>query len=270
MSGSESPLDPHRVTALLRDDERTADERRRLVRLMELLASLPEPPTAATRFPRYSSLKARFLDACDGDDGDAVEECFLELYAHLHMHEAPYTRRERRRMDATGGYWSHAGGLSPILKAGSWIRPETRSVDLGAGNGLQALLMQKLHPHARSCQIEISSAMIDIGRSLQDWLEIPGDRVEWRADDVLDTPLGGWSFVYLYRPVRPHGPGVGFYRRLADALENEPGEVVVFSIADCLGEFLSATFDRFYTDGHLTCYRKPPDVPDEDCDPPES
>jgi len=257
MPGSRRSLDPTHVVSVLRDDDRTEDERSRLVRLMELLTSLPDPPNAATLFPRFSALKDRFLAACDGNDGEGLEERFLELYAHLHMHEAPYTRRERRQMDATGGYWSHAGGLSPILKAGKWIRPETTSVDLGAGNGLQALLMQKLHPHALSCQIEISSAMVDIGRVLQDWLEIPEDQVEWRADDVLETPLGGWSFVYLYRPVRPSGPGLGFYRRLANALGTEPGEVVVFSIADCLGGFLPETFDRFYTDGHLTCYRKP-------------
>ena len=224
---------------------------------MDLLAALPPPPDAAELFPQFSALKDRFLAASQGDDGELLEERFLEFYAHLHMHEAPYTAAERQRVDAAGGYWSHAGGLSPILKAGSWIHPATVSVDIGAGNGLQALLMQKMYPHARCCQIEISSVMVDIGRRLQEWLEIPENRVEWRVDDVLETDLGGWNFVYLYRPVRPVGPGEGFYTRLASALEEEPTEVVIFSIADCLGGFLPENFDRFYTDGHLTCYRKP-------------
>ena len=226
---------------------------------MDLFASLGEPPNASQLFPRYSQLMDGFLLACRGHDGDLLEERFLELYAHLHMYEAPYTQNERQRVDATGGYWSHAGGLSPILKAGSWIRSQTKSVDLGAGNGLQGLLMQKMYPHSLCCQIEISTAMVFIGRTLQEWLEIPDDRVEWRADDVLETKLGGWDFIYLYRPVRPEGPGRLFYRHLAETLEEEPDEVVVFSIADCLKEFLPNTFDRFYTDGHLTCYRKPPD-----------
>ena len=251
-------LDLTHVSSLLSDDGRAAIERHRLLVLMELLASRGEPPNASQLFPRYSQLMDGFLRACRGHDGEILEEKFLELYAHLHMHEAPYTRGERQRVDATGGYWSHAGGLSPILKAGSWIRPDTRSVDLGAGNGLQALLMQKMHPHANCCQIEISSAMVEIGRTLQKWLEIPDDRVEWRADNVLETELGGWDFVYLYRPVRPEGPGRAFYQNLADTLENEPGEIVIFSIADCLNEFLPHTFNRFYNDGHLTCYRKPP------------
>ena len=50
------------------------------------------------------------------------------------MNEAEYREEERRLMDEAGGYWAHAGGLSPILKAGSWIRPDTVSTDLGAGN----------------------------------------------------------------------------------------------------------------------------------------
>ncbi len=257
MPDDEVTLDPTGLSTLLADDGRSADERARLISLMEIVASLPQPPDSTCLFPRYPQLMKRFLDACRGDDGEELEERFLELYAHLHMHEAPYTADERRQMDATGGYWSHAGGLSPILKAGRWISPETRSVDLGAGNGLQALLMQRMFPHAHSCQIEISSAMVEIGRRLQKWLGIPGDRIEWRTDDVLETPLGGWDFVYLYRPVRPEGPGRAFYHRLADALDREPGEVVVFSIADCLGRSLSPGFDRFYSDGHLTCYRKP-------------
>lgn len=232
-------------------------EREPLFQLMSMLGGLPDHPELLADFPSFSSLRDLFIDACVGDDPEVLEERFLELYAHLHMHEAPYTRSERRRVDASGGYWAHAGGLSPILKAGSWIGPSTRSVDLGAGNGLQGLLLQRLYPHRCCVQVEISGAMVEIGHRLQRSLEIPDDRVAWRVDDVLETPLGGWDFVYLYRPVRPVGPGRGFYERLSAALAHEPGEVVIFSIADCLREFLPAVFDCFYSDGHLTCYRKP-------------
>ena len=250
-------LDLVRIREILACDGRTPDERHRLIRLMELFIHLPDPPGGGGLFPRFAELREAFAAACTQDDGDRLEEAFLELYAHVHMHEAPYTPGERRRVDAAGGYWSHAGGMSPILRAGPWIRPGTRSVDLGAGNGLQGLLMQKLDPHRLSCQLEISSAMIEIGRDLQRWLEIPDDRVEWRAEDVLETALGGWDFVYLYRPVRPVGPGREFYTRLAATLAAEDHEVVVFSIADCLGGFLPRSFERFFSDGHLTCYRKP-------------
>jgi hypothetical protein len=256
MPSAPQPLDTDKTLTLLRDDGRDEAERRRLVQLMKLVAALPPPPGAERHFPRYEELMDSFVRSANGDDGDALEESFLELYAHLHMHEAPYTGDERRTVNVTGGYWSHAGGLSPILRAGPWLRPDSVTVDLGAGNGLQGLLLQRLYPHRRCCQIEISSVMVDIGHRLQRWLGVAEERVEWRVADVLDTPLGGWDFVYLYRPVRPDGPGGAFYERLAGALAAEQREVVIFSIADCLSGFLPDSFDRFFTDGHLTCYRK--------------
>jgi hypothetical protein len=172
------------------------------------------------------------------------------------MHEAPYTPEERRRVDETGGYWSHAGGLSPILRAGDWLRPDSVSADLGAGNGLQGLLFQKLYPHRRTIQVEISSTMVEIGMRLQRWLGIPEARVEWVVGDVMNASVDGIDFLYLYRPVRPDGPGRAFYERVAAELEDSDRAVVIFSIADCLRDFLSPHFEVFYFDGHLTCFRK--------------
>ncbi len=196
------------------------------------------------------------MDLLPGEEWDPIEEAFLELYCHLHMYEAPYTADERRRVDETGGYWCHAGGLSPVLKASRWIGPGTVTADFGAGNGLQGLLLQKLYPHARTVQIEISSRMTAIGRSLQEWLGIERDRVEWIVDDVCNVSPDGLDFIYLYRPVRPDGEGRKFYERFAAGLARSTEPVVIFSIADCLGPFLPAAFERFYTDGHLTCYRR--------------
>ena len=127
--------------------------------------------------------------------------------------------------------------------------------DFGAGNGLQCLLMQKLYPHRKTIQIEISSQAIVAGQQLQGWLGIEKERVEWRAMDVLDASTSGMNFIYLYRPVRPDGPGRGFYERFAGDLEASPQEVVIFSIADCLRGFLTERFQVFYSDGQLTCYR---------------
>ena len=57
----------------------------------------------------------------------SLEEAFLLLYAHLHGYEVPYTPDERSRVVETGGYLSHVGGLSPILKAAPFIGPDTVS-----------------------------------------------------------------------------------------------------------------------------------------------
>jgi hypothetical protein len=233
-----------------------AAERARLAQLMALFANLPPPPDSGGHLDRYPELHERFLASLVHGDSDLIDDSFLDLYAHIHMHEAPYTSDERRQVDESGGYWCHAGGLSPILKAGTWLNPGSVSMDLGAGNGLQGLLLQKLYPHARTIQVEISSQMVRIGRGLQRWLEIPGDRVEWVVSDVRTASVEGVDFLYLYRPVRPDGPGGSFYIRLAAELDASSRDVVIFSIADCLRDFLSPRFEAFYSDGHLTCFRR--------------
>jgi hypothetical protein len=245
-----------RLYELLAFDERSPEERERLVRLMVLFAELPPPPDPFGMFPRYAELREVFLHSGEGSDGEALEEAFLELYCHLHGHEAPYTSEERRRVDETGGYWCHAGGLSPILKCGPFVQARTVSGDFGAGNGLQGLLMQKLDPHRKTVQMEISSRMVAAGKHLQNWLDIPDERVEWRVCDVLEASPQGLDFVYLYRPVRPEGEGRRFYEQFARVLESSRAPVVIFSIADCLRSFLSPAFEVFYIDGHLTCFRR--------------
>jgi len=259
-------VDHDRIAEVLSLDHLTAAEQRRLARIAVRLATPPPPADPHDLFPRYEALRSRFLARVADGDGEAAEEALLELYAHLHMHAAPYTATERRAMDAAGGYWSHAGGLSPVLRAGPWITPGSRSIDLGAGNGLQCLLLQLLDPHRLTVQVEIAGRMVAIGRRLQRWLEVPGERVRWVAGDVRSVRVVGFDFVYLYRPVRPDGPARDFYHRLAGDLEASPRPPVVLSIADCLGEFLSDAFVRHASDGHLTVWRRrdrePPDDPE--------
>ncbi len=231
-------------------------EANRLVRLMTVIDGLPPPPDPIGLYPAYDEHLQAFRAAAHGDDGERVEETFLALYCHLHGHEAPYSEAERRLVRETGGYWAHAGGLSPVLKAGPLIGPNDVVGDFGAGNGLQGLLMQVLDPHALTIQIEVSERMITAGRALQKWFEIPPERVDWIAGDVLDATPRGMDFIYLYRPVRPVGKGRRFYEHFASELVAERRPVIIFSIADCLREFLPEEFTVFYGDGHLTCYRR--------------
>ncbi len=231
------------------------DESTRLARLIGLFLELPDPPNLDGSYPDHARLRDVLAVTVEGGDTDEVEERFLELYAHLHMNQAPYSVDERRRMDAVGGYWNHAGGLSPILKAEPWINPDTVSADFGAGNGLQGLLLQVLYPHRKTVQIEISARMAEIGEGLREWIGVPSDRVEWVVGDVLEIPATGYGFIYLYRPVRPEGPGRDFYTRFAREVESEERPPVIFSIADCLRDFLSDRYEVFCGDGHLTCFK---------------
>ena len=97
--------------------------------------------------------------------------------------------------------------------------------------------------------------MVDAGKQLQEWLGIPQERVEWVVGDVCDASPTNMGFIYLYRPVRPEGRGRRFYQDFARTLEAQNDPVVIFSIADCLRDFLSPRFEVFYTGGHLTCFR---------------
>jgi SAM-dependent methyltransferase len=243
---------------------RTLEDRTRLATLIDLFATLPPPPDPVGLYTEFGERQAELREALDTGDCEWVHDAFLGLYCYVHGNEAQYTVEERRALDDSGGYWCHAGGLSPLLKGPDWIRPDTVSVDLGAGNGLQLLLLQRLAPHRLAVQIEISSRMVEAGRALQRWLGIPNGRVEWRAADVTTCGVAGFDFVYLYRPVRPQGPGKAFYRRIAAELADAARKVVVFSVADCLGDFLPTTFERFYFDGHLACFRGPRSSPARD------
>jgi hypothetical protein len=234
---------------------RDSGEAGRLARLILLFMILPDPPDSATYFPHFADLRDRLESTIANDEAEEIEEAFLELYAHLHMNEARYSTAERQRLDDAGGYWNHAGGLGPILKAKPWIGPETVSADFGAGNGLQGLLLQILYPHRRTTQIEISEQAVEIGKKLREWLRIPAERVEWIVEDVLNVGATGYDFIYLYRPVRPEGPGRDFYTRFAREVESEAQPPIIFSVADCLRDFLSDRYEVFYGDGHLTCFK---------------
>jgi hypothetical protein len=232
-----------------------ASEAERLAQLIQFLIELPDPSGPLAAFPRWSRLRDAIGEAMEAGDADGVEESFLELYAHLHMNEASYSPDERQRMDDVGGYWNHAGGLSPILKAARWIEQGTVSADFGSGNGLQGLLLQHLYPHAVTVQIEIAGRMAEIGEGLREWLGIPAERVRWEVKDVMDVSAAGFDFIYLYRPVRPVGRGRDFYTRFAHEVQSEAQPPVIFSIADCLRQFLDERYSIFYSDGHLTCFK---------------
>ena len=246
------------IKAVLRRGDWLAAEQDQLARLVQFFATHEAPPDPVGLYPRAGEYRDQLRLALTKADPESLEESFLTLYAHIHGHEAPYTPVERRRVNQTGGYWCHAGGLSPLLKSRPYLHRDTISTDFGAGNGLQGLLFQFLNPHRRTVQIEISGRMIEAGRALQAWLGIPAERVDWVHADICRVEPRELEFVYLYRPVRPEGEGRTFYERLAVGLDLSPHPVTIFSIADCLRPFLSSRFIEIYSDGHLTCFAAQP------------
>jgi len=193
----------------------------------------------------------------DGNSED-IEINLVRLYGYLHSAGCVYSEGERAILKARNSYGCYPGGFSPLVMAGPYIDHQTVVADLGSGNGLQGLLLQRLYPHKRTIQVEISSEMIRMGRLFQKALGIDRERVEWINDDILNISLYDYDidFLYIYLPSRPTGSGLDLYRALARNILSCNKPLYIFSIADVLRRFIREGFDIFYSDGHLTCMKR--------------
>lgn len=209
-----------------------------------------------SELPDLDQQVKNFSGAIEEGDPSSLESVLLTLYIRLHSAGATYSPSEKELLTKRRGYSCHPGGLSPLIMAEQFIRPESIVADLGAGNGLQGLLLQRLYPHQRTLLIELSSELIRIGRMFQHVLGISADRVEWIHDDIINVSIEAADFVYLYRPAKPLDSGKELYQAIARKLSAGNKPLVLFSVADCLTTFLDERFSILYTDGHLTCFVK--------------
>jgi hypothetical protein len=229
-----------------------------LVRVGELFDSLALRPGIDAVVPSFTKFHRELLAARSGGDEDAAETALARLYCVVHGSGGAYAGGERAAFDALGGYWCHAGGLEPLHIVAPWIGPDTRLADYGAGNGLQGLLMQHLYPHRSTTLVELGGPMIEQGRRLQALLGIPDERVRWVHANILEVPPREFDLVYLYRPVRPEGPGRAFYEMFAREVSAVGHPVTIVSVADCLKDFLPASFRVVRDDGQVVVFANRP------------
>ncbi len=215
-------------------------------------------PRFSREYPALAGSVRRLRQAHRDGDVEAQEEHLTALYSRLHAENAEYNKQDLARLKALDGYWCYAGGLAPLVEAARFLTPGMTVVDLGAGNGLQGLLLQSLVPHERTIQVELSRRMIRRGRVLQELLEIPDERVTWIQGDIGEFDVAGIDLVYLYRPARPEGRGERLYRDLAARLAAVENRVIVVSVADCLGPFLDRRFTCLSDTGHTKVYTNSP------------
>jgi hypothetical protein len=236
-----------------------ASERDRvLARVGALFDALAQRPGVDDVVPSFLKFHRELQAARARGDEDGIETALARLYCVVHGSGGAYHEAERAAFDQLGGYWCHAGGLEPLHVAAPFFTPETRFVDYGAGNGLQGLLFQLLHPHRLTTLVELGGPMIEQGRRLQALLGIPGERVEWVHANIMDVSPERFDVIYLYRPVRPEGEGRAFYRMFADAVARVEHPVTIVSVADCLRDFLTPDFRVLYGDGQITCFTNRP------------
>lgn len=224
--------------------------------VMESLLKIAADPVVQAEIPNLDYYVKNLRSVLRENNSSLLESCLLNLYAQLHKAGSVYSPYERALLLERKGYTCHPGGLSPLFKAAQFIKPETVVADLGAGNGLQGLLLQYLCPHQKTLQIEISSEMIRIGRIFQQALGISNNHIEWINDDIMNAPFETADFIYIYLPAKPLEGGKAVYEAIVDKISNMNKPLVIFSVADCLVKFLDRKFSVFYTDGHLTCFAK--------------
>jgi hypothetical protein len=205
-------------------------------------------------FPSLQQSADEFQGISRKGYNDAAETAFLNLYCDIHRAGSGYTETERETLNNKHGYFNHPGGISPLLKAEPYLEQQHISADLGAGNGLQGLLFQYLYPHEKTIQIELSSELIRIGKLFQKALMIPENKIQWINDDILNIDLSDVDFLYLYRPSKPIKSGLTLYENLRIKLNKHSKPLTIFSIADCLKDYLNSDYKEFYNDGHLTCF----------------
>ncbi len=223
--------------------------------IAQALLTLAGDEAVKREIPGIGRHAERLVEAMERG-GSSSEPAMIELYLTLHGAGSAYSPSEREILNRRQGYSCISGGLFPLVKAGPYVKMESIVADLGAGNGLQGLLLQHLYPHRKTLQIELSSGMIRMGRLFQNALGIEEDRVTWINRDIADAALESVDFVYVYRPARPSDSGRDLYGTIASKLSAVRKPLVVFSVADCLSEFLDERFSIFYSDGHLTCFSK--------------
>lgn len=216
------------------------------------LVTLARHPEVLDLVPEAKSWCDHLVAAKGHGDDDEREYALLELYRTLHTAGAGYTQAERTLLEAQKGLHGLVGGLTPLFMATLLITPETRMADLGAGNGLQGLLLQWLAPHRHTLQVELSQSHIAAGRLFQRVLGIPDDRVTWLSGDLFAADLSRATLVYLYRPVRPSETTVPLYRKLAGTLSAIGHPIHLISVADCLTPHFKTPPVPLYDDGFIT------------------
>ena len=216
------------------------------LKVEEALLKLSASPEVVGLVPEAKAWREHLLGAKKDGDLEEREYALLELYRTLHTAGSGYSKEEQERLNQQKGLHGLSGGLMPLFLAARLMDETTRMVDLGAGNGLQGILLQRLAPHAHTLQVELSSSHVAMGKLFQKVSGVPQSRMDWHIGDLFKAELGTPHLIYLYRPVRPSEVTKPLYQKLAKTMETmEPAPTIV-SVADCLTPHFSQNHHPLY------------------------
>jgi hypothetical protein len=222
--------------------------------IIEALLRIATDSAVKGEVPKLDYCVNNLKSALGNGEFPSLERALLALYIRLHSAGSTYSPHEREILTKRKGYSCYPGGLTPLIRAAQFVRPDSTVADLGAGNGLQGLLLQCLCPHKKTIQIELSAEMIRIGKVFQRALGFSADRIEWIHDDIVNASIETADFIYLYLPAKPLDGGKEVYEAIASKISEMKRPVAVFSVADCLAQFTGRQLSVSYMDGHLTCF----------------
>lgn len=117
--------------------------------IAQALLELATNEAVRAEVPDIDQYVRNFMTAIEDEDPSAVEYALINLYIRLHSAGSKYSPSELKLLRSKHAYLCHPGGFSPLVMAKPFIRPKSIVADLGAGNGLQGLLLQRLYPHKK-------------------------------------------------------------------------------------------------------------------------
>ncbi|MBS3755607.1 MAG: hypothetical protein KGY56_07905 [Desulfobacterales bacterium] len=223
----------------------------------DALMQIASDSAVARAVPRAGQLAESLFEARGSGDNSDRETVLINLYLCLHAAGAAYQQEESDTLAAWSGLDCLPGGMLPLMLARHLIGPDSVTADLGAGNGLQGLLLQRLCPHHKTRLLEISGRLIEMGRLYQQALNMDPQQVAWEHADVAQANFAGVELIYLYRPTRPGDNGNAFYRAVAEKLAAHDRPLTIVSMADCLAPFLDDRFENVYANEFLRIFRLP-------------
>ena len=227
------------------------------LKIEDALLEIALTPEFQTIDPEVKEFRQRLVNARDKDDHDnnEIEEreyALLKLYLSIHRLGTDYSSAESQHLTGTMGCKNQPGGLGPLILGAKFIKPHMTILDLGAGNGLQGLLLKRLSPHKLTVQAELSESLVLMGKRLQGALEM--DNIKWITDDIRNVDTKGIDMCYLYRPSKPGGHGNELNETIAQKLKAQGGPTVIISVADTLRKYLNTTFNIHYQNEDMTCF----------------
>lgn len=186
--------------------------------------------------PDVALAREAYMEARGCRSAPVIErDCaLLELYLCLHRLGTRYEEHEAQQLRAQSGCANQPSGLWPLMVASRLMTERACFADLGCGNGLQGLLLQRLQPHRLTIQVELASSLVQTGKLMQQVFGIAEARVQWHCCDIAHAPVQEANLYYIYRPSKPHGQGHALYQGILQKLCCKESGAVVLSVANCM------------------------------------